>query len=93
MANKLELTWFGKDEPMHIEPRLLIENVELSYAELLVCAVGKKISRINVICPRIYISNRNYRLHSMQPHARTPIRHFLCTNRDLNKILDTKKTV
>ena len=30
MANKLELTWFGKDEPMHIEPRLLIENVELS---------------------------------------------------------------
>lgn len=30
MANKLELTWFGKDEPMHIEPRLLIENAELS---------------------------------------------------------------
>ena len=30
MANKLELTWFGKDEPMHIEPRLLIENVDLS---------------------------------------------------------------
>ena len=30
MSNKLELTWFGKDEPMHIEPRLLIENVELS---------------------------------------------------------------
>ena len=30
MSNKLELTWFGKDEPMHIEPRLLIENTELS---------------------------------------------------------------
>ena len=30
MSNKLELTWFGKDEPMHIEPRLLIENAELS---------------------------------------------------------------
>ena len=30
MANKLELTWFGKDEQMHIEPRLLIENAELS---------------------------------------------------------------
>ena len=30
MANKLELTWFGKDQPMHIEPRLLIENAELS---------------------------------------------------------------
>lgn len=33
MANKLELTWFGKDEPMHIEPRLLIENTELSNTE------------------------------------------------------------
>ena len=30
MEKKLELTWFGKDEPMHIEPRLLIENAELS---------------------------------------------------------------
>ncbi len=30
MANKLELTWYGKDEPVRIEPRLLIENVELS---------------------------------------------------------------
>ena len=30
MANKLELTWFGKNEPIHIEPRLLIENTELS---------------------------------------------------------------
>ena len=30
MPQKLELTWYGKDEPMQIEPRLLIENVELS---------------------------------------------------------------
>lgn len=30
MANKLELTWFGKDEPIRIEPRLLIENTALS---------------------------------------------------------------
>lgn len=30
MANKLELTWFGKDQPMKIEPRLLIENTSLS---------------------------------------------------------------
>ncbi len=30
MANKLELTWYGKDEPIHVEPRLLIENAELS---------------------------------------------------------------
>lgn len=30
MANKLELTWYGKDEPIKIEPRLLIENKALS---------------------------------------------------------------
>ena len=30
MANKLELTWVGKDEPIKIEPRLLIEKPELS---------------------------------------------------------------
>lgn len=30
MANKLELTWIGKEEPIKIEPRLLIENAELS---------------------------------------------------------------
>lgn len=30
MVNKLELTWYGKDEPIRIEPRLLIENTALS---------------------------------------------------------------
>lgn len=30
MADKLELTWYGKDEPIRIEPRLLIENAALS---------------------------------------------------------------
>lgn len=30
MANKLELTWYGKDEPIRVEPRLLIENKALS---------------------------------------------------------------
>ena len=30
MANRLELTWYGKDEPNRVEPRLLIENTELS---------------------------------------------------------------
>ncbi len=33
MANKLELTWYGKDKPLHIEPRLLIENETLSNTE------------------------------------------------------------
>lgn len=33
MANKLELTWVGKDEPIRIEPRLLIEHPELSNIE------------------------------------------------------------
>ena len=32
MANKLELTWYGKDKPIRVEPRLLIENAELSNA-------------------------------------------------------------
>lgn len=30
MANKLELTWYGKEEPIKVEPRLLIENADLS---------------------------------------------------------------
>ena len=30
MANKLELTWYGKDEVLKVEPRLLIENAALS---------------------------------------------------------------
>ena len=30
MANKLELTWYGKEKEIHVEPRLLIENAELS---------------------------------------------------------------
>ncbi len=30
MANKLELTWYGKDKPIIVEPRILIENPELS---------------------------------------------------------------
>lgn len=30
MANKLELTWYGKDDPIRVEPRLLIENSALS---------------------------------------------------------------
>lgn len=30
MANKLELTWYGKDEPIRVEPRLLIEHTALS---------------------------------------------------------------
>ncbi len=30
MPNKLELTWYGKDKPIVVEPRLLIENAALS---------------------------------------------------------------
>lgn len=30
--NKLELTWIGKeDEPLAVEPRLLVENHQLSW--------------------------------------------------------------
>ena len=31
MGNKLELTWYGKEEPIRIESRLIIENEKLSY--------------------------------------------------------------
>ncbi len=30
MANKLELTWYGKEKEIRVEPRLLIENAEFS---------------------------------------------------------------
>jgi len=30
---KLELTWIGKDDEVHLEPRVLIENPELSYGD------------------------------------------------------------
>lgn len=33
MANKLELTWYGKENEIKIEPRLLIENKDLSNIE------------------------------------------------------------
>ena len=33
MANKLELTWYGKEDKISVEPRLLIENKELSNTE------------------------------------------------------------
>lgn len=33
MSNKLELTWYGKDKEINIEPRILIENKELSNIE------------------------------------------------------------
>ena len=30
MSNKLELTWYGKEDKISVEPRILIENKELS---------------------------------------------------------------
>jgi adenine-specific DNA-methyltransferase len=30
MSNKLELTWYGKEGKISVEPRILIENKELS---------------------------------------------------------------
>ena len=33
VANKLELTWMGKDEPFNLEPRILIESPEQSNIE------------------------------------------------------------
>lgn len=33
MANKLELTWVGKNEKINIEPRILIEDKSKSYGD------------------------------------------------------------
>lgn len=33
MATKLELTWYGKEDRVAIEPRILIENKKLSNTE------------------------------------------------------------
>lgn len=33
MGNKLELTWLGKENEIKIEPRILVENKELSNTE------------------------------------------------------------
>ena len=33
MTKKLELTWIGKEDEIKVEPRLLIENKELSNVE------------------------------------------------------------
>ena len=30
MANKLELTWYGKEQEIRVEPHFLIEHPELS---------------------------------------------------------------
>ena len=32
MANKLELTWYGKENEVKVEPRILIEDKKLSYS-------------------------------------------------------------
>jgi len=29
MSNKLELTWYGKEDKISVEPRILFENKEL----------------------------------------------------------------
>lgn len=32
MSNKLELTWYGKEKEISVEPRILIENKDLSHS-------------------------------------------------------------
>ena len=33
MNNKLELTWFGKEREVEVEPRILIQSNELSFSK------------------------------------------------------------
>lgn len=44
MSKKLELVWEGKETPLRPEPRILIENPELSYA-----ADGENVSKDNIL--------------------------------------------
>lgn len=32
MSNKLELSWYGKEKEISVEPRILIENKDLSHS-------------------------------------------------------------
>ena len=32
MSNKLELTWYSKEKEISVEPRILIENKDLSHS-------------------------------------------------------------
>lgn len=45
---KLELTWFGKDDEIKIEPRILIENKELAIS------IKTKIRKICLFTAIIY---------------------------------------
>ena len=92
MANKLELTWVGKDEPVHVEPRLLIECPELSNTEqdpetqnmlihgdnLLVLKALESKYAGQVKC--IYI-DPPYNIAAMNEHYNDLIEHSLWLNR------------
>ena len=41
MANKLELTWVGKEKEIKVEPRILIENPQLSNMGKVSAKVGQ----------------------------------------------------
>ena len=64
MANKLELTWYGKDEPIQVEPRLLIENTALSNT-------AADPDTQNIRCPRP--SRTAILVHPLLSHAPTLI--------------------
>ena len=40
MANKLELTWYGKENELKVEPRIVIEDKKLSTC----CVINRKIA-------------------------------------------------
>lgn len=42
MANKLELTWYGKDEPIKVEPRSLIFQMVVNTESHSVCIEEKQ---------------------------------------------------
>ena len=100
MANNLELTWVGKDAPMRIEPRLLIERPELSNAAkdpdtqnmlihgdnlFALKALEKSGYARQIKC--IYI-DPTYSIDAMREHYDQMLQHFYCGNGFLQKKID-----
>lgn len=97
MANKLELTWYGKNEPIRVEPRLLIENAALSNTEVDPDTENMLIHGDNLLALKaleskyagqikcIYI-DPPYNIDAMNEYYEDMIEHFLWLNRMRHRI-------
>lgn len=49
MANKLELTWIGKEDRLNVEPRVFIENGKLSYTSVKLGILDENFDAKNIL--------------------------------------------